>query len=142
MNRSKLTFLLALTVVAGGLLIGPRAWSQQAYLPGINAADEQPNGCVDCHKVAGGVDTRLNVVLAAKKHVDISAIVKSVPDGCAMCHREGVQAGSINKVAHREHLSNPQTSKFVLGYKSACLACHSVDLKTGLVKVKLAPKNW
>ncbi len=142
MKRSALRVLLALVIVGAGLLMGPSAWSQQAILPGINVADDTPNGCVDCHKVAGGADTRLNVLLSAKKHVDISAIVKSVPDGCVMCHREGVQAGPLNKQTHRIHYTNPKANTFVTAYRGSCLACHSMDVASGIAKVKFGPKNW
>ena len=74
--------------------------------------------------------------------MDISAIVKSVPDGCMMCHREGVQAGALNKQTHRIHYANPQTNKFVATYRGSCLACHAIDNKTGVAKVKIGPKNW
>ena len=136
MNRSHLMVLLAFALVAAGVLIGPRAWSQQA-------ADPYPSGCVDCHKVAGGVDTRLNVLLSAKKHVDIAAIVRSVPDGCMMCHRQGVQTGPLSKQAHPDHNDNPQTNKFTTVYKGTCLSCHKADAAgTPTVALKLAPKNW
>jgi hypothetical protein len=141
MNRSMLTFLLALAVVAGGLLIGPSAWSQQAFAPKFDAGSDTPNGCVDCHKASGGADTRLNVLLAAKKHVAIGAIVKSVPDGCGMCHRAGVKAGPLSAHAHEIHFVNSKGTEFVPPFQGACLACHVVDAK-GAAKVKIAPKNW
>ncbi len=142
MKRSGLTLALALTVAVAGLFIGPSVWSQQQAPVPEFAVIDAPNGCVDCHKLAGGSDTRLNVLLAARKHIDISAIVKSVPDGCMMCHREGVQAGPLRVQAHRIHFKESQASQFVPPYQGACLVCHSVDAKPGAAKVKIAPKNW
>ena len=141
MNRSGLTLVLALTVAGAGLLVGPRAWSQ-APVPKFDAAISAPNGCVDCHKVVGTTDTRLNVLLAAKKHVDVNTIVRSVPDGCIMCHREGVQAGPLSRQTHRIHYINSQPAAFVPPLQGSCLVCHAVDAKTGAAKVKIGPKNW
>lgn len=134
MNRSGLTLVLALTVAGA-------AWSQ-APVPKFDAAISAPNGCVDCHKVAGTTDTRLNVLLAAKKHLDVNAIVRSVPDGCIMCHREGVQAGPLSRQTHRIHYTSAPATPFVPPYQKSCLVCHAVDAATGAAKQKIAPKNW
>jgi hypothetical protein len=141
MNRSGLRLLLAMAIAVAGSFIGPRAWSQQALLPKFGPAVQTPNGCVDCHKVAAGADTRLNVQLAARKHIDISAIVRSVPDGCIMCHREGVQAGPLRLQTHRIHYVNSQPAQFVPPFQASCLVCHAVDA-AGAAKVKIGPKNW
>ncbi len=140
MGRSMIA-RIALLIAMIALAAAETAWSQQAPAPKFAVIDT-PNGCVDCHKVSAGSDTRLNVLLAARKHVDISAIVKSVPDGCMMCHREGVQAGPLRAQTHRIHFTDSQPSQFVPPYQGACLVCHAADAQTGPTKVKIAPKNW
>ena len=56
-------------------------------LPGVTVEDDHPNGCVDCHQQTDDADYRLNVELKALEgHPDISAMMKTVPADCAMCH--------------------------------------------------------
>jgi hypothetical protein len=113
-------------------------------LPGITAKDELPNGCVDCHQNAGaGKDYRLNVGIPAnlKGHPDISKLVKTVPNDCAMCHKEGQKAGALNLVLHTVHYAKPAENPFVTAYQGACLNCHALGA-TGAITVKSAPRNW
>ena len=42
-------------------------------------ADPQPNGCVDCHKVDGANDYRLSTELAKMEHINVNAMVNTVP---------------------------------------------------------------
>jgi hypothetical protein len=142
MNRTGFAILIGAWVVGAGLLAGPFAWSQPAFLPGLTTTDEWPNGCVSCHKAGSDGDTRLTVLLAAKKHPNIAAMVRTVPDGCMVCHKEGGQAGPLNKQTHRIHYANPGSNKFITVDHGSCLACHTLDVKTGIIKLKSGPKNW
>ena len=74
------------------------------FLPGITVADDHPNGCVDCHKNNGpDQDYRLNVSLAGSGHVDISKIVKTIPQDCSMCHKPKTDAGPLSLQTHQAH---------------------------------------
>jgi hypothetical protein len=142
MKRTGLVIVLGCLMVGAGLFVGQTAWAQAVSLPGLNAADDFPNGCVSCHKVGSDGDQRLTVLLAAKKHVNIAALVRTVPEGCIVCHKEGGQAAPLNTHTHWIHYINPEKNRFVTEYRGSCLACHTLDLKTGIVKQKTGPKNW
>ena len=126
--------ILALTAAAGAAPV----------LPGINAKDDFPNGCVDCHKKDGANDNRLNAVLAkVKGHPDVSKMVKTVPKDCAMCHKGGTsKAPAIAQVAHEFHYSDAEKNVFVNVYGGQCLNCHSLAVETGIMKVKSGAANW
>jgi hypothetical protein len=131
-------FLLAMFLTVG--FVG---FAESPFLPGVTVADDHPKGCVDCHKnEGGGRDYRLNTSLAADGHVDITAIVKNVPQDCGMCHREGVAAGPLTQQTHKSHYQNPAENVFVNNYQGACLNCHKLDVATGAMSIKSGPKNW
>ena len=131
-----------LFLVIGFLAVGFVAAADSPFLPGLTVADDHPNGCVDCHKISGENDYRLNTDLAAEGHVDISMIVRTVPNDCYMCHKEGAAAGALNELTHASHYKNPAENHFVEFYQGACLQCHSLDAETGVMGVKSGPKNW
>lgn len=138
-SKKLLMILLAGAFLAAGLT----AVADSPFLPGITVADEHPQGCIDCHKdLGGGRDHRLNVSLKADGHVDITAIVKTVPNDCGMCHREGVAAGPLNQRAHQVHYQDPDDNVFVKNYQGACLNCHKLDVASGTMTMKSGPKNW
>lgn len=119
------------------------AEGDQPFLPGITVTDEHPNGCVDCHRDAGGgKDYRLNVSLAEKGHVKIDSMVKTLPNDCMMCHKEGSNAGSLSIRTHTAHYSNAEENHFVTSYQGSCLQCHKLDVATGIMSVKSGSKNW
>ena len=113
-------------------------------LPGITSKDENPNGCVDCHKIlANKQDYRLTISLAqVKGHPDITKIVKKVPSDCAMCHKAGSNAPALNTLVHKVHYSQPLENPFIATYKGSCLNCHSLDAASGEMKVKSGQSNW
>ena len=122
-----------------------QAASESPFLPGITVDDEHPNGCVDCHKDAGGGnDYRLTVGLKSnyEKHPDIGMIVKEAPGGCAMCHTDGSPAGALSMIVHKPHYENPAENQFITNYQGACLQCHTLDSGTGKMGMKSGPKNW
>ena len=134
--------LLALTVLAIGSIILMGSGDGKAYLPGITTADEHPNGCVDCHVQTGDNDYRLNTELAASdKHPDVSAIIRTVPTDCLMCHKEGAPAGALSVLVHKNHYENPEENHFIAYYQGECLQCHTLEAN-GVMRVKSGPKNW
>jgi hypothetical protein len=143
-NVRRLTLLLlaAAGFTAGALLLTAADNAKPPYLPGITVADDQPNGCVDCHSNQGeGKDYRLSVSLAKLvKHPKIDAIVKKVPNDCLMCHKAG--ANALNLVLHKAHYGKGADSAFVKFYQGACLNCHKLDIASGNTTVKSGPKNW
>ena len=134
---------LAAAVVAGALVLMGQA-KPKPFLPGITVADEHPNGCVDCHNNQGeGKDYRLNVSLAKiQGHPKIDAIVKTVPDSCLICHKEGGKVSPLNVMLHKAHYEKGAESPFVQFYQGACLNCHKLDAASGKVTLKSSAKNW
>lgn len=134
---------IAIMLVFSGALALTFADTDGIKLSGITVKDAHPNGCVDCHAKTDSGDYRLNVELKAyKTHPDITAIVRTVPEDCAMCHRAGVAAGAMDLQTHRIHYRNPGENSFVKYYGGECLACHGLDANTGVMKVKSGAKNW
>lgn len=146
MRRRKVFLVSGLLAIAGvaTLLILTAAGTPLA-LPGINAKDPYPQGCVDCHTKDGNrlLPNMLKVSKNMKTgHPDIAALVKVVPTDCAKCHKEGGLARAINQDTHLTHFSNPQANAFLTDYQGQCLFCHTLDFKTGTMNVKTGPKNW
>jgi hypothetical protein len=138
-----LFFLLLIGAVVAMTVFLVAADDNKPFLPGVTVTDEHPNGCVDCHKVSGDDDYRLNVELAHhEEHPKIDAIVKNVPQDCLMCHKEGAKAGPLNTITHKDHYRNPNDNAFIEFYQGACLNCHSVDPGSGKMVIKSGPKNW
>jgi hypothetical protein len=129
-------FALALSVSAASNTAPP--------LPGITAADDRPKGCVDCHINAGGKDFRLTVVLNSLKdgHPEVVKTVKNVPVDCLKCHFASAKAPVLGSMVHRNHYSNAVNNAFLNEDKGSCLACHTVDTKSGKIAIKNAPANW
>lgn len=98
-----------------------------------------PNGCVSCHAVNGGNDSRMNVGIKENmpSHVPIDSMITNVPGDCAMCH----SGDDLGKVVHKVHYSNPFENHFVEDYGD-CLSCHALDAGTGVMTVKSGKKNW
>jgi hypothetical protein len=142
-NKLVLFLLLAAAVAAGTLVLMGQA-KPKPFLPGITVTDEHPNGCVDCHKNEGaGKDYRLNVSLAKiEGHPKIDAIVKTVPDNCLICHKEGGKVSPLNLMLHKVHYAKGAENPFVQFYQGACLNCHKLDAATGQMMAKSAAKNW
>ena len=135
--------LLAVSVFSLGVLLPMGAQDAKPYLPGITIPDDHPNGCVDCHKNLGeGKDYRLNVSLAQSGHPKIDTIVKVIPETCFMCHKAGPKPPALSPLLHKAHYAKGADSAFVKVYQGACLNCHKLDLATGKMSVKSAPKNW
>ena len=130
--------------LAGALLALTAAAAAAPVLPGINAKDNLPNGCVDCHKKDGANDYRLNTALKEiKGHPDITKIVKTLPADCALCHKGGAgKAASIAQVAHEFHYKDAAKNVFVTVYGGQCLNCHALTADNGTMRVKSGAANW
>ena len=142
--RKILFSLLLAGAVSAVILVFVAADNDKPFLPGVTVTDEHPNGCVDCHALAGeGRDYRLNTEVAkVEGHPKIDAIVKTVPNDCLLCHKEGTQAGPLNLITHRVHYRHPNDNAFIRVYRGACLNCHKVNPGSGVMSVKSGPKNW
>ena len=142
MKRARMVLLavVGLAMVLGVIVVLSAASAgDAAFLPGITGKDENPNGCVDCHKS----ETALPVVLAkVKGHPKVEKIVKTVPKDCKLCHKAGGKAAEMNLAMHKAHYQKPAENGFVTSSKGACLHCHSLDMSTGAMGVKSGPKNW
>jgi len=140
-NRKMFVFVLAVLLLLLGVFT--TAAAQELKLYGITATDEHPNGCVDCHAKTGGGDYRLNVELdALGGHPPITAIVKTVPGDCLMCHKDGSNAGPLDLITHKFHYQTPRDNHFISGYEGSCLQCHSLNTSNWQMTVKSGPKNW
>jgi mono/diheme cytochrome c family protein len=146
MKRSRVVLivgLLALGTVVAVVSLTAASAADAPFLPGITVADNFPRGCVDCHKVSGSQDLTVNGMLKKLgEHPDVTKAVTTVPTDCALCHKKGGAAPALNLVMHASHYRDPAKSYFITGYKGACLNCHTLNAKTGEMKVKSGPKNW
>ncbi len=140
------TATLALLLIAG-LFVAPLslfAAGSVPALPGINAPDSQPKGCVDCHVKTATKDFRLTAVLDSIKggHPDVAKMVKNVPMDCLKCHYASQMAPVLGSMVHRNHYQNQSNNDFLISDKGSCLSCHTVDTTSGKIAVKNAPANW
>ncbi len=137
-KRTRYSIIIVTMIVVAAFSL----WAQDlAKLPGINAEDEHPQGCVDCHTAGDGRDSRLNVSLEELEgHPPVDNIVKTVPDDCMMCH--GANASNLSTITHASHYQNPEENYFVANYDGQCLECHSLNIESGRMSVKNGPKNW
>ena len=144
-KRTAILFISLVFLVSGFILSFPVLTDEgTAGLPGITSKDSTPNGCIDCHtnKGASG-DSRLNMLLKKNEnHIDITAIVKTVPKDCYMCHKEGTETGSLSLTTHKSHYENPMDNDFLVKDGGSCLSCHALNPATGDMTVKNASKNW
>jgi hypothetical protein len=134
------------------------ALSKLSDIPSITTPDRTPNACINCHKNYPEMkkDFRLTVILAgwrngtdpdifekAKacapegvtlkgKHPDISALVKTIPNDCLMCHsRNSTSAPPFTKLLHLIHLTGGAENGFLARANGTCTSCHKLDQKTG-----------
>jgi hypothetical protein len=111
-------------------------------LPGSDAPEGFPNGCIDCHSVSDNNDFSLKATLdKLEDHPSITKMVNNVPNDCSMCHTESY-AGELKGIIHNIHLENDDEDGFVKNYGQNCLACHSDYPKSGDPLIKSAEKNW
>jgi hypothetical protein len=127
-------------------------------IPSITTPDRTPHACVDCHKIypERKMDFRLTTILAGwkngvdpdilekaqaaapdgrtltGKHPDISALIKTIPDDCFMCHaRDSRVAPPFTRLLHAIHLVGGKENHFLTVANGTCTSCHKLDQKTG-----------
>ncbi len=123
-----ITFVLALGVVA---LAADQA--KPAEIPGINAPDPKPDGCISCHnKRSETQDYSLPTALAKLNKEAKHPAVKlaSIPQDCQTCHQD-----TFKNLMHSIHLAKEGTH-FIAAYQGQCMYCHALNKDTGAMTVK------
>jgi len=137
-------------------------------IPGINAEDRFPGGCVDCHLnyTDMKMDTRISTLmkqwttavdpkLLAKaqatapsgmtlkgKHPNVDASLKDIPSGCLKCHAKGSKtAPPFSRMLHAFHLSGGEENHFMTMFQGECTHCHKIDVSTGEWSMRSGPEK-
>jgi len=127
-------------------------------IPGINAKDLFPKGCVDCHvhdtekkmdlrfstllkqwtvnvepellnKVAGAAPSGLKL---KGKHPSVLGALKSIPKSCLQCHGSGSKtAPAFSLMMHTIHLTGGKANRFLMLHQGECTHCHKMNAATG-----------
>ncbi|HUX39731.1 MAG TPA: hypothetical protein VMV83_01085 [Rectinemataceae bacterium] len=110
-----------------------------AFLLPMSALAAAPNGCVSCHT---GDRVVPNMLAKIKGHPNVAKMIKSVPDGCLICHKAGApKAPTLMKAIHTVHdIPLATASTTAADVKGSCLNCHVVTGST--VSIKKAAANW
>jgi hypothetical protein len=125
---------LGLAIIAAVLALSTVPLVAQNQNPLTKINDQWEMGCVSCHSPQVMGQT-LNVALERGGHPNITQSVRELPNGCAMCHRDGSLAPLVHTPHYRAGLPAGAPSM-------PCLACHSMNPATGAAENKNAPKNW
>lgn len=123
-------------------------------IPGLQAMDQTPNACVDCHVRQGDVDMRLSTRIAALGmgapeelmakaraaapkgkelggwHPNLPpAAFGNIPGACLRCHKQDSQmAPPFSRLIHLIHLTEASFAKDAGG---GCGSCHKLDGNSG-----------
>lgn len=109
-----------------------------AFFVPASAAAATGAGCVMCHT---GDRVIPNMLAKISGHPNVTKIVKSVPDGCAMCHKPGAKAPALMNAIHTVHkIPLATASTKAADVKGSCLNCHIVS--GDKIQIKTAPANW
>ncbi|MFB6286001.1 MAG: hypothetical protein ABEK03_05420 [Candidatus Bipolaricaulia bacterium] len=151
-----LSLVLALVLAIGSGIAVYTQEEEVPAIPGITSKDSHPNGCVDCHRVAGenrdyrmstaiekwankGAPEEVRKVAEASwpgveltgKHPAVSGFVATqpMPQSCLTCHGE---QGSmpLAEALHSFHFTGGGDNHFVSGYDGRCLQCHTLNANT------------
>lgn len=108
-------------------------------IPGVNAKDDLPKGCTDCHVKASDSDRTIlagmKALIASGKHPKAADSMVDELKDCYTCHKAGATAGTVGSVVHSAHFTGKDNA-FIKYYSGNCTWCHSVDLTKGAVGVK------
>jgi len=134
---------------------GPPPTPAPREIPGINAPDPHPNGCVDCHvkMTEPPMDVRISTLMgqwmegvepkllaAAKaaasdpatitgKHPKVG--VTNVPKACLICHgASSTKAPPFARLMHVVHLTG-EGNMYMAHFQGDCTHCHKLDQATG-----------
>ena len=119
-------------------------------IPGINAKDSYPAGCVDCHAKDKRVSTMLakwNGKVDAKTLAAMQAFVpktitlkgkhptvatKDIPASCKKCHTATSKGiAPLAPLLHGIHLAKGDAGEFVKQFQGECTHCHKLNKTTG-----------
>jgi cytochrome c553 len=127
-------------------------------IPAINADDQFPRACVDCHLnyTDMNMDTRLSTLMAEwqkevhpkllamaqaaapegmtlkGKHPVVGDPAKNIPKNCLTCHARGSKiAPPFAVMLHEIHLTGGDENHFMTIFQGECTHCHKLNLKTG-----------
>lgn len=129
----------------------PIAMAAPPAIPGINAKDTYPGGCVDCHakerRVSALLAQHWNGTVDAKSVAAMQAFVpkgitlkgkhptiatKDIPASCLKCHTatsKGIPP--LAPLMHGIHLAKGDASEFVKQFQGECTHCHKLNKTTG-----------
>ncbi|HEX6853443.1 MAG TPA: hypothetical protein VF139_18755 [Candidatus Polarisedimenticolaceae bacterium] len=165
MNARTMLLVAALGASAVAAAEGPPAARK---IPGINAEDPFPNGCVDCHLNYADkkLDTRFGTLLRqwgekvepsllekaraaapsgltlAGRHPEASGSVASVPGKCLACHgRTSKMAPPFAGMIHAIHLTGGEQNPYLTVFQGECTHCHKLDLASGRWRLPSAPER-
>jgi hypothetical protein len=135
-------------------------------IPGINAEDRFPGGCVSCHVQLPERDARLSTAmkrwaeavepkLLAKvqaaapegvtlkgKHPPVMKSLENIPEACMACHKPTAKtAPPFARMLHVIHLSGADDNHFMTLFQGECTYCHKLDLGTGIWSVPSGPEK-
>ena len=157
----------AKAVVAAPAKGSPPPLPPARKIPGINAADQFPNGCVSCHVnlPERNMDERLSTLLKSwtvkvdpalltkaqaaapagvtlkGKHPVVAAALKDVPAKCIGCHgAASKKAPPFARLIHRIHLVGADENHFMTEFQGECTYCHKLNQATGAWSVASAPE--
>jgi len=145
----------------------PAASPAARKIPGINAADQYPKACVDCHVNRPQMDARLSTQMqqwtAGKvspallatvqgsapaglklkgRHPDAEDAFDDVPASCADCHSEdSKKAPPLAGMVHRIHLGGGDKNHFMTEFQGECTYCHKLDAATGAWSMPSGPEK-
>jgi len=162
--------LFAVLASAGVAQAAAAAAQPARKVPGINAADAFPRGCVDCH-VAGPPGTALDARLSTQlkswssgkvdaallataqaaapaglklkgKHPDAEDALEDAPNGCLDCHSgDSKKAPPFASMMHRIHLVGGEQNRFMTVYQGECTHCHKLDAARGAWSMPSGPEK-
>lgn len=142
--KHHLLILTLLVFVPVALAAPPRA------IPGINAKDAYPGGCVDCHVKEkrlsvqlsswnGNVDAKTLAAMQAfvpkgmtlkGKHPTVAT--KDIPASCLKCHTATSKGiAPFAPLLHGIHLAKGDGSEFVKQFQGECTHCHKLNKTNG-----------
>ncbi|HSM61756.1 MAG TPA: hypothetical protein VK849_13200 [Longimicrobiales bacterium] len=138
-------------------------------IPGINAEDRFPGGCVDCHiqYPEQNLDERFSTLLALwGQEVEAPLLEKTrasmrpggtleemhpgtkpevlndIPRSCIECHsRRSDEAPEISRLVHLVHLVGGADNVFMTVFQGQCTHCHKLDLESGAWTVPSGPER-
>lgn len=166
---SMLLTVLVLSVL--GPLPGGKAYATEntsvRKIPGLNAQDPFPRGCVDCHVYlpAEKRDVRLSTLLKnmtenAKpgllarltklapegrplqgRHPEVSSNKLNIPADCVSCHGENAtDAPPFAGMMHLIHLAGNEDNHYLSIFQGECGFCHKFDPEAGTWTVPSNPE--